>query len=315
MKDDSTIRRRFRTSGVDAGRILRDFMADRCSETPVGFLNKLIRKGFVTVDGQKGELATVLTDGQKIALRLPSDAFLVAPNAEVSFRVIHEDEDLIVVEKPSGVVSEPGIGHKLDTLLNGLIARYGAELDRLGPRCDYGMAHRLDRDTSGLLVVARNATVQRALRRAFQAREVSKCYDALVLGRLKRHKGVVSVPLGRRRRKGRLEAIVGGPDAKRAATHYEVVEDFGETTLIRARPESGRWHQIRLHMTALGHPIAGDVEHGDDEANQKLEEQYGLDRLFLHASTLKFVHPVSGSKLRFRSPLPKELAAVVEKLR
>jgi 23S rRNA pseudouridine1911/1915/1917 synthase len=289
-------------------------MAARCGEAPVGFLNKLIRKGFVTVDGAAGGLRTPLKAGQTVVLRLPEGAWLVAPNRDVSFEIIYEDAHLIVVNKPAGLVSEPGIGHKLDTLLNGLVARYGAELDRLGPAHDFGMVHRLDRDASGLMVVARRPGVQRKLRAAFRKRAVSKAYLLLLAGHLE-SRGVCDVPLGRRRRGGRLEAVVGGRAARRAVTHYRVVEKLPGTCLVRVRPETGRWHQIRLHFLALGCPVAGDAEHGDPTVNARLRREVGLERLFLHACGLGFDHPETGRKLRFESPLPPELAAVAERLR
>jgi len=309
------VRRRWRTNDEDAKQSLSDFLVRRCPEAPAGFLNRLLRQGFVTIDGTPADRRTTLRSGQRISLRLPDDAFLVAPNPDVPFRVIHEDDSLIVVEKPSGVVTEPGIGHKLDTLLNGLIARYGKELDRLGPPCDFGMVHRLDRDASGLLVVARSATVQRRLTTEFRQRHVNKRYLALVHGVLPKKRGPIRFPLGRKRRRGRAVAIIGGPGTKPAVTDYRIRETFSDATLVEAVPHTGRWHQLRLHFAAIGHPIAGDPDHGDAIADARFKKRCGLDRLFLHAAHLGFRHPVAGRRLTFSSPLPEKLRQAIDCLR
>jgi len=308
----SRIRRRLRAREEDSGRSLSDFLGRRCPELPAGFLKKLLRKGFVTLDGVVAGVRDRLRPGQEVALRVPEGSFLVAPNPDVRFDVVYEDDDLVVLEKPAGVVSEPGIGHKLDTVLNGLIARYGEEQDRLGSWCDYGMVHRLDRGTSGLMVAARKAGVQRALARAFRGGEVEKRYVALVAGRLEAERGVIRVGLGRTRRGGRAVAVVGGKAARRAETGYRVLRRFDDATLVEARPRTGRWRQIRLHFRALGHPVAGDEEEGDAAANALFRRKLGLQRMFLHASRLGFAHPRTGRRLRFRSALPPELRRALD---
>ena len=312
---ESTVRRRWQATAEDANHSLSDFLVRRCPEAPVGFLNRLLRQGFVIVDGTPADRRAELNPGQRISLRLPDDAFLVAPNSDVPFRVVHEDESLIIVEKPSGVVSEPGIGHKLDTLLNGLIARYGKTLDRLGPECDFGMVHRLDRDASGLLVIARKAGIQRRLKAEFRRCKVDKRYLALLHGALPRKSGTIRLSLGRKRRRGRAIATIGGPGAKPAMTAYSVLERFPEATLVEAIPHTGRWRQLRLHFAAMGHPIAGDHDHGDDNANERVTNRCGLDRLFLHAAHLAFAHPATGQRLTFSSTLPDELRRVADHLR
>jgi len=308
-------RRTFRTSAQDQDRPLGDFLARRCPEAPVGFLNRLLRKGFVLLDGEAASARTRLRPGRRVVLSLPKGAFLVAPNPKVPFKIIHEDAHLIVVDKPAGVVSEPGIGHKLDTLLNGLIARYGEALDRLGPRCDFGMVHRLDRDASGLLVVARQAGVQRALSDAFRRRRVAKRYLALLVGELPRDSGVIRLPLGRIRRRGRAVGLVGTAGTQAAATEYRVLERFEDAVVVEATTHTGRWRQLRLHFRAIGHPIAGDAEEGDSAANAALKKRCGLSRMFLHAGYLCFRHPETGRRMAFSSPLPEPLQRVTDKLR
>ena len=323
MAEDRTLRRSLKTTREDEARPLKDFIARHCPEAPAGFLNKLLRKGFVLVDGEPGGEKTRLRAGQQVAVQLPAGAFLVAPNPDVPVRVIFEDDDIAVLDKPAGLVSEPGIGHKLDTLLNGLIARYGEAQDRIGPEHDYGMVHRLDRDTSGLMVIAKNVEAHQRLSGQFRRHEAEKRYTALLAGWLSPQSGQVRLPLGRIRRGGRAIGIAGSPaisaagagEAQRATTQYRVLERFDRATLVEAHPLTGRWRQIRLHFRALGHPVAGDPDEGDAAANAELARAAGLGRMFLHAGFLKFRHPGTGRPLEFSLALPDELQRVLKRLR
>jgi len=308
-------RQRFLVTRDDDGRPLGDFIARACPQAPVGFLNRLIRQGLVLVDGEGATRGTRLRPGQRIALHLPEGACLVAPNRDVRFGIVHEDSDILVVDKPAGVVSEPGIGHKVDTLLNGLMARYGEELDRMGPARDFGMVHRLDRDASGLMVVARNPSAYDALRKRFRDRTVVKRYLALVIGDVARPAGRIEIPLGRVRRRGRAVAVVGGAGTRPARTEFRVLERFGDCTLVEASLRTGRWRQLRLHFRAAGHPIAGDADEGDPARNEEIRQATGLSRLFLHAARLAFDHPARGRRAAFASPLPAELNDVLSRLR
>ena len=323
MAEDRTSRRSLKASREDEARPLKDFIARHCPEAPVGFLNKLLRKGFVLVDGAPGGDKTRLRAGQQVMVQLPAGAFLVAPNPDVPIRIVYEDNSIAVLDKPAGLVSEPGIGHKLDTLLNGLIARYGEAQDRIGPEHDYGMVHRLDRDTSGLMVIAKDVETHRRLSGQFRRHEAEKRYTALLVGRLSQPSGEVRLPLGRIRRGGRAVGLAGLPavsvagagEPQRALTRYRVQERFDCATLVEAHPQTGRWRQIRLHFTALGHPVAGDPDEGDAAANAALARSAGLNRMFLHAGFLKFRHPDTGRPQAFSLALPEELEAVLSRLR
>ncbi len=222
---------------------------------------------------------------------------------------------MAVLDKPAGVVSEPGIGHKLDTLLNGLVARYGEAIDRLGPARDFGLVHRLDRDTSGLIVATRTAKARETLAAAFRKHKVEKAYVALLCGTPPESEGRVDIPLGRTRKRGRAVPVIGGAGTRPALTRYRIVERFGDYALVEARPETGRWHQVRLHFAAIGRPVAGDAEHGDVRANDRLAQQAALERLFLHSAVLGFDHPETGRRMTFRSHLPPPLGAVLDVLR
>jgi len=310
-----TPRQQFVVAPDDNNRPLGDFVARACPTAPVGFLNRLIRKGLVLIDGKGAKRGTRVRSGQQIVLCLPSGARLVAPNPGVQFGIVHEDSDILIVNKPAGVVSEPGIGHKLDTLLNGLMARYGEELDRMGPERDFGMVHRLDRDASGLLAVARKPEAYDALRESFRTRTIEKRYRALVLGDAAKSAGRIEIPLGRVRRRGRAVAVIGGSGTRPARTDFRVLERFGDCTLVEASPRTGRWRQLRLHFGAVGHPVAGDAEEGDPARNEEMRRATGLSRLFLHAAHLAFDHPGHGRRVAFDSPLPPELEAVLSRLR
>jgi 23S rRNA pseudouridine1911/1915/1917 synthase len=312
--DQSKPRREFVTAPSDAGETLAAFMTRRCPEAPAGFLNRLLRKGFVQINGKPALPGTELRAGQRVTLTLPPGAFLIAPNRDVPFTVLFEDEHLAVVAKPAGVITEPGIGHKLDTLLNGLVARYGEALDRIGPEHDFGLAHRLDKDTSGLLVVARSVAAHGDLCDQFRRRTVEKRYAALVVGRLTRDYGVIESPLGRARQGGRAVGVTQGAETQPAVTTWRVVERFPEATLVEASPKTGRWRQIRLHFESVGHPVAGDPEHGDAKATEQLAARCGLARMFLHAGHLRFRHPVTGRTMDFNLPLPKELREALNRL-
>ena len=211
----------------------------------------------------------------------------------------YEDEHLLVVDKPAGVVVHPARGHPTGTLAQALAGRIagGDEPARAG------IVHRLDRDTSGLLVVAKNDAVHRALKALLSARRLRREYLALVEGRPSARSGTIDAPIGRHRR-DRVLMSIDSEDPREARTHFEVEELMGEATLLRVALETGRTHQIRVHMAAIGHPVVGDPAYGG-------AAWYGLERQFLHAARLAFAHPVTGAALDLRSELPEDLEAAL----
>ena len=216
--------------------------------------------------------------------------------------IVHIDDDLAVVEKPAGLVVHSAPSHRgltLVDLLEGVIG--GGEAARPG------IVHRLDKDTSGLMVVARNDEAHRALARMVKAREVEREYTALVEGQLGSRTGTIDAPLGRHRRQ-RTKRAVKGAGSREARTHFEVIETLPDDTLVRARLETGRTHQIRVHFAAIRHPVAGDPEYGTTG-------RHGLDRQFLHASRLAFTHPGTGKRLEYVSQLPEDLDGALNRAR
>ncbi len=218
-------------------------------------------------------------------------------------RVVHLDDSLAVVEKPAGLVVHPAPSHRGATLVDELAEILGGGADPERP----GIVHRLDKGTSGLLVVARDDATHAALQEAVRRREVERAYLALAGGRLDSRTGTIDAPIGRASRQ-RHRMAVSGAASRQARTHFEVLEVLPRETYLEARLETGRTHQIRAHFAAIGHPLAGDTTYGG-------APRYGLERQFLHAHRLGFTHPVSGVQMSFESELPPDLAAALQAAR
>jgi 23S rRNA pseudouridine1911/1915/1917 synthase len=218
-------------------------------------------------------------------------------------RIVHSDDRLAVIEKPPGLVVHPAPGHRGPTLTEVLGDLLGGGEDPARP----GIVHRLDRDTSGLMIVARDPDARRRLAAMIREREVTREYLALVEGRLRSRSGTIDAPLGRDYRAPERRAV-RGRRAREARTHFEVLELLPRDSLVRARLETGRTHQVRAHFAAIGHPLAGDPRYGH-------AGRHGLTRQFLHSARLAFAHPFSGERLEFSSPLPGDLAEALERAR
>jgi 23S rRNA pseudouridine1911/1915/1917 synthase len=267
----------------------------------------LVAAGGVQVDGEvvaSGKLRLHL--GQVIhvdesKLPLPD---LPAPDPTVEFTVVYDDDDVIVVDKPAGLVVHPGAGNADGTLVNGLLARY-PELAAIGEPHRPGIVHRLDIGTSGLMVVARSMRAYHTLVYALSQRDVTRVYRTMVWGHLANAVGVIDAPIGRDHRDAMRMAVV--VDGKSARTRYHVLTAYrtpAEASSVVCRLESGRTHQIRVHLAAIGHPVIGDSTYGG------VRHAVVAPRPFLHAAELMFVHPDSGESLTFVSPLPDDLVAV-----
>jgi 23S rRNA pseudouridine1911/1915/1917 synthase len=245
----------------------------------------------------------------------------VEPNEHVTFRIAHEDADVLVVDKRAGLATQPGKGHDRDTLLNGLFARYGPALQKLGAARDFGLLHRLDKQTSGLLIVGLSPRAYDALRDDFKHRRIRKFYYAVCGKRPEPETGVIELPIAERGgQEGvpKLAHVTRGPDGKSAATAYRVLAstaaDVGEEsdaprpTLVEARPLTGRLHQVRVHLDAIGCPVLGDAFYGAKRFAR------ASSRLALHAHRVGFKHPVLGTTVDVRSPMPAELRRLIRSL-
>ncbi len=266
----------------------------------------LIARGLVTINGIQVKPSQRLKEGDSVDVIVPlvEEAGLVPQ--PMPLRIVYEDEDLVVVDKPPGLVVHPAAGHRRGTLLNALLARYpDLPLDQEERP---GIVHRLDKDTSGLIVVARSREAREHLQAQFKAREVLKVYLALVDGVVEPTHGVVEASIGRDSRDRKRMAVVqrGG---RKAVTEFRVLERLGEYTLLETRPRTGRTHQVRVHLAFLGHPVVGDSVYG------RRKQHLGLERQFLHAHRLAFRHPSSGRKVDLVAELPPDLERVLETLR
>jgi len=278
---------------------------DRFLAEPLGSraqAQRLIDAGQVLVDGTARSKRHRLAGGERVEVD-EADPRPAPERGEAPFAVAYEDEHLLVVDKPAGVVVHPARGHRRGTLAQALagLASGGADPWRAG------IVHRIDRDTSGLLVVSRSDEVHRALRAAMSARRIEREYLALVHGRPPARTGTIDAPIGRDRR--HPERVSTDTDAPREATTDFVVErTLPHSSLLRVRLRTGRTHQIRVHLEAIGHPVVGDPVY----AGRAPAETYGLQRQFLHAEHLAFDHPVTGARVDVRSPLPDDLVAALE---
>jgi 23S rRNA pseudouridine1911/1915/1917 synthase len=260
---------------------------------------RLIEAGLVSVDGQPRPKRHVLCGGERVLVSEEPEEVAAAPQAQVA--VVYEDDDLLVVDKPAGVVVHPARGHRHGTLAQALAGRAagGDDPDRAG------IVHRLDRNTSGLLVVARSEETHAALKSALRARRIEREYLTLVEGRPESRTGTVEAPLGRDRRDKTLVSV-DTDRPREARTHFETEHTLRSATLLRVHLDTGRTHQIRAHMRAIGHPVAGDPEYGR-------RGLFGLERQFLHAARLVFAHPRTGARVDVESQLPADLAAALER--
>lgn len=309
----------------DAGARLDVFLSERFADRSRTWLKRLVKEGDVRIGGKPAKPATRLDIGDVVTgaledLPVPG---VIEPQ-DVPFRVIHHDDDLLVVDKPAGIVVHPGAGVRDGTLVNGLVYRALGYSDVGGVERP-GIVHRLDRDTSGVMVVARHNAAHAALARQFHDRETSKTYVAIVLGELRFDEGVVDGAIGRSRRDPSKMAIVAGEEGKPALTRWKALERFNGYTLVECYPRTGRTHQIRVHLASIGHPLLCDPVYGrggdfrrsdanlcrrDDKADAVL-----LERHALHARALGFRHPTSGEAVRFEAPLASDLEFVLVALR
>jgi 23S rRNA pseudouridine1911/1915/1917 synthase len=294
-----------------AGQRLDRWLARRVPALSRARLQNLIDEGHVTVDGAARRPAHRLRGGETVALEVPAPpAETLIPEA-IAVTIVHEDGHLLVVDKPAGMVVHPGAGHLRGTLAAALLSHAPAIAGVGGPRRP-GVVHRLDKETSGLLVVAKTQAAYDSLTAQLAARSVSRRYVALVHGRVARPEGTVDAPIGRHPY-DRIRMAVRPPGrGKRAVTHYRVLERFQDFTWIEARLETGRTHQIRVHCLSIGHPIYGDTVYRLRSAGPL---PVAIAGLALHARALAFTHPLTGRILELSSPIPSRIERVLGYLR
>jgi len=280
-------------------------------------IQKFISSGKIRVNDSVVKPSYKVKVGDRIEVTIPRPRPLKVEPEKTSLTILYEDSDLMVVNKPRGMVVHPGAGVSSGTLVNALLY-HCKDLSGIGGVLRPGIVHRLDKDTSGVLVIAKNDFSHLALSRQFKERKVNKRYIALVKGRVLRERGKIEVPIGRHPVK-RKKMAIGAKRARKAITTYKVLERFKDFTLLEAIPETGRTHQIRVHLSYIGYPIVGDPKYGMKKLKtQNSKLKIAIDNLqgqALHAQTLGFVHPRTKEYMEFNAPLPEEMEKVIGLLR
>jgi 23S rRNA pseudouridine1911/1915/1917 synthase len=295
-----------RLTADDVGERLDKYVAQKMPSLSRSRLQQLIGEGLVTVNGVAVKASCRIQQGDEIVARIPPIEKVELVPQHMPLRMVYEDEDLVVVDKPAGMVVHPAHGHRYGTLVNALLARYpDLHVDENNRP---GIVHRLDKNTSGLIIAVKNEDARRNLQRQFKEGQVKKTYLALVEGKVEPERGIVDAPLGRDAKHRKRMAVVpkGG---RKAVTEYRVLEYLGDNTLLEIRPRTGRTHQIRVHLAFVGHPVVGDTVYG------YRKQRLGLKRQFLHAQGLGFHLPSSGKYVSVSSELPEDLREVLKRLR
>ena len=267
------------------------------SELSRSSAQQLIEDGLVLVNGSVCNKKTIIKCADEIEITLPEPAVLSVEAENIPLDIVYEDEYLLVVNKPKGMVVHPAAGNYTGTLVNALMYHCGDSLSGINGVIRPGIVHRIDKDTSGLLVVAKTDTAHRGLAEQIKEHSFTRIYNTVVVGNIKDDTGTIDAPIGRHP-KDRKKQAVTDKNSKNAVTHYEVLERFNGFTHLKVTLETGRTHQIRVHMAYRGNPVAGDVVYGNSK------KTYGLDGQCLNASTIGFIHPVTGKYLEFTTDLP-----------
>lgn len=289
---------------TDSGARLDVFLADE-TELTRSHIKRLIEQGKVLISGAVADKAgRTVKVGDVVSFDGEAAAAEILPQ-DIPLDVIYDDEDIAVINKQRGLVVHPGAGNASGTLVNALMYRYGERLSAMGGAARAGIVHRLDKDTTGLIVIAKTDRAHAALGRQFSDRTVDKFYRAVLDGNIKTDVGTVDAPIGRDRKNRVKMAVVA--DGRRAVTEYTVLERFKRNCYCEFKLLTGRTHQIRVHSAHLGHPVTGDVLYGGSD-------RFGAGQL-LHSRLIRFDHPTSGKRMEFTAPEPQDFAAALDKLR
>ena len=290
-----------------AGKRLDVFISAQVEDLSRNYAESLIKDGFVTVDGKAETKKYKVKDGQTIALSYPEPVKIDAVPQDIPLDIVYEDDDVIVVNKPRGMVVHPSAGNYDGTLVNAIMYHCGDSLSSINGAIRPGIVHRIDKNTSGLLMIAKNNVAHESLAAQLKVHSVTREYQALVYDNIKEDELTIDVPIGRDER-NRLRRWVNGSNPKRAITHVKVLRRYGKYTLISAKLETGRTHQIRVHLSYIKHPLVGDTTYGPKK------QLYGLDGQLLHAKTLGFVHPRTGEYMEFHSELPDYFTETLDRI-
>lgn len=289
------------------GERLDAFVARSCPDLSRSAAQRLLEEGCVLRNGKPGKKNDKLNPGDTIAVNIPEPKEVDIAPKEIPLDIVYEDNDLLVINKPKGLVVHPAAGHQDDTLVNGLLYALGDELSGINGELRPGIVHRIDKDTSGLLAVAKNDLAHVVLASQLKDHTMARTYEAIVCGSFREDSGTVDAPIGRHP-SDRKKMTVTERNSKNAVTHWEVVRRYRGYTHIRCRLETGRTHQIRVHMAHIGHPILGDLVYG------RKKPELGQSSQVLHAGALCFRHPRHGGPVMVFAPLPQYFEEVLQKL-
>lgn len=291
---------------ADAGARLDAFVASRANGLTRSQAARYIDEGRVSVDGKPAAKSCRLTGSETVTVEVPEVRETAVAPQDIPLDVVYEDGDVIVVNKPAGLVVHPAPGHPDGTLVNALLHHCGASLSGIGGEKRPGIVHRIDRDTSGLIIAAKNDAAHLGLSAQLSSHTLARTYECLVVGNLKEDSGTVDAPIGRHPSDRKRMAVVAG--GRPAVTHWEVIARYPGVTHVRCRLETGRTHQIRVHMASIGHPLLGDVVYGNKKPFP------GLAGQCLHAKRLRFLHPSTGEPVEVECPLPQWFTDVLKKI-
>ena len=284
------------------------YLADQCPEHSRSYIQKLLKEEQVLVNGRVIKANYKTQSGDYIEFHIPDPEVLDILPENIPLDILYEDDYVLVVNKPKDMVVHPSAGHTSGTLVNAVMAHCGEHLSGINGVLRPGIVHRIDKDTTGALLICKDDVVHRDLAEQLKEHSIKRRYRAVVQGNLKEDEGTVNAPVGRHPT-DRKKMAIKHKNGKEAITHYKVLERFGQATYIECRLETGRTHQIRVHMASLGHPLLGDTVYGSSK------NPYHLQGQALHAMILGFVHPITGEYLEFEAPLPEYFSKLLEKLR
>ncbi len=284
------------------------YLAEQCPDLSRSYIQKLIKDGAVFVNNRQIKANYKVQPQDQVILTIPDMQVPDILPENIPLDILYEDQWLLVVNKPKDMVVHPSAGHMEGTLVNAVMAHCGEHLSGINGVLRPGIVHRIDKDTTGALLICKDDTVHRDLAEQLKVHSIKRRYRAIVQGNLKEDQGTVDAPVGRHPT-DRKKMAVNYKNGKEAVTHYQVLERFGNATYIECRLETGRTHQIRVHMASLGHPLLGDTIYGSSK------NPYHLQGQALHAMILGFIHPITREYLEFQAPLPEYFIKLLDKLR